>query len=343
MSRPPRSKGVRSPVRIVAIKAMRVPPTRRATWASTEALARSSQFTSSSTARTGSAGATAVRSLSVAIATATSSSASVDEAEGNAQGAPVNLIEVVQPAEHRPQELAQPGKLSAASNSVPAARSTRTPRRLASAASSLINAVFPTPASPVSNRAPPSSAAAMNVRRSERSRSRRTNAWDAVGTTDFLAVDPTLRRPPTGGNRLMRAPLSSSAVVPPARRSVPNRQPRAGRSGLRDALTTFAPAASQGPRRHRIWAVGRNIADGLVGLFLLAPICRQLLPVRGAESQVSYGFDRVRIPAPLPGAGGVAGTSRDRGDRRDRGRRPDQPAGQARGEGSTSRPWSPSA
>jgi acyl dehydratase len=60
------------------------------------------------------------------------------------------------------------------------------------------------------------------------------------------------------------------------------------------------PVTRLEPDRCEPTLVGGTIADGLVGLLLLAPICRQLLPVHGADSQVSYGFDRVRIPAPLP-------------------------------------------
>jgi acyl dehydratase len=63
------------------------------------------------------------------------------------------------------------------------------------------------------------------------------------------------------------------------------------------------PVVRLDPNRSEPMLVGGTIADGLVGLLLLAPICRQLLPVRGAESQISYGFDRVRIPAPLPVGG----------------------------------------
>jgi acyl dehydratase len=63
------------------------------------------------------------------------------------------------------------------------------------------------------------------------------------------------------------------------------------------------PVVRVDPNRCEPMLVGGTIADGLVGLLLLAPICRQLLPVRVAERQISYGFDRVRIPAPLPVGG----------------------------------------
>jgi hypothetical protein len=125
-------------MRIAAISPMRVPTTRRPTYASTEALALSSQFTSSTTTRSGSTKATAVRSRSVAIATACSSEVVPSTRPRDTSSARRSVL-VSSPNRPRtgPRSWLSTSKLSAASNSAPVERSTRVPARLASAATHL--------------------------------------------------------------------------------------------------------------------------------------------------------------------------------------------------------------
>ena len=67
------------------------------------------------------------------------------------------------------------------------------------------------------------------------------------------------------------------------------------------------------PERASGTPFGGTVAHRFLSLALLAPITRQLLQVSDAKMGVTYGLDRVRLPAPLPV--GAEWGSRDRGRR----------------------------
>ena len=151
-------------------------------------------------------------------------------------------------AEHRPQELADPAKLTLPQLRT-GARSTRTPRRLASA--QLVDQrLFPLRRLP-SQQGAPSSAAAMNVPEA-RDRDHADDAGDALGATNssrwtLLSACRRTRRQSAS----CTLHFLGQRYVPPARRSVPIGHPRR-RSGQRDALTTFAQRLVRGEEGHRI-------------------------------------------------------------------------------------------
>jgi acyl dehydratase len=54
------------------------------------------------------------------------------------------------------------------------------------------------------------------------------------------------------------------------------------------------------PERARQTPFGGTIAHGFLTLSLLAPIQTSLVQVTDAATDINYGLDRVRFPAPLP-------------------------------------------
>jgi acyl dehydratase len=54
------------------------------------------------------------------------------------------------------------------------------------------------------------------------------------------------------------------------------------------------------PERARNTRFGGTIAHGFLSLSLLAPVNQSLLQVTDAATDINYGLDKVRFPAPLP-------------------------------------------
>ena len=245
------SKRPASPARAAPRKPMGLPASRRATKASTRALALSSHGRSSTTSSTGWCSAAVRSSARVAVETRVGSPAWVlpswtaapraSQSAGSSCG--------IRPR-NGPSSWLRVAKLTSTSNSAPAARTTCSPRSLACAAAASSSADLPTPGSPETSSAPPpASTRPRNPRRASSSSSRPTRPCPGPpgGRPAVSGPTPGSGRVAGEGPLPLRLPMCHQ----------PSRRTRDG-PGLRHAAPTFtnAPPYQRGvtPAPLKVWS-----------------------------------------------------------------------------------------
>jgi hypothetical protein len=184
----------------------------------------------------------------------------IHQTEGHARRSLTELIQLDQLAERRPQQLAQPPKLKAASNSAPAARSTRTPSRLASPRPRSATPTCQLRAHPSPTQHPRPQPPPPKLRRNETSRSRPTRRWDKRGTTESSGRTLLPSRRP----RSNPDPLTRRRQVGPTEQRQPN-EDLGGRDGVgRCWAASSVSRTSPGTRARVRWRsriTVRHLAD----------------------------------------------------------------------------------